>query len=120
MGVPESWGITTGANWTFDDTWMPFLRAGWSDGDAPLMNSSVTLGLLHYRARRSDLMGFAVNWGSPSDDGLSDQYTTELFYRFQLAQNLAITPSVQLLVDPALNPDDDRIWIGGLRMRLTL
>ena len=119
-GVPESWGFTTGMNWTFDNTWMPFFRAGWSDGEAPLMNATATLGLLHYRANRSDLVGFAGNWGDPADDALDDQYTAELFYRFQIAQNLAITPHVQLIVDPALNPDEDYIWIGGLRMRLTL
>jgi len=36
------------------------------------------------------------------------------------AQNLAITPSVQLQQDPALNDEDDRITIFGLRLRLTL
>ncbi len=119
-GVPESWGFTTGMNWTFDNTWMPFFRAGWSDGKAPLMNATATLGMLHYRADRSDLIGFAVNWGDPADDALGDQYTAELFYRLQLSQNLAITPNVQLLIDPALNPDEDHVWIGGIRMRLTL
>jgi porin len=33
---------------------------------------------------------------------LDDQYTAELFYRLQLTQNLAITPDVQLIIDPAL------------------
>ncbi len=26
------------------------------------------------------------------------------------AQNLAITPSLQYLVDPAFNPEDDAVW----------
>ncbi len=119
-GIPDSWGLTTAANWTVDKTWMVFARAGWSDGDAPLMNTSVTLGGLYYFARCSDLIGLAVNWGEPADDSLGDQYTGELFYRFQFAQNFAITPSAQLLVDPALNPNEDQIWIFGLRVRLTL
>jgi len=33
---------------------------------------------------------------------------------------LAITPSVQMLKDPALNPVDDTIWVWSLRFRLTL
>lgn len=49
-----------------------------------------------------------------------DQYTAEIFYRFQLTQNLAITPDVQLIIDPALNPDESTIWIFGLRARLAL
>ena len=119
-GIEESWGVTAGLNWTFTDTWMPFLRAGWSDGAAPLVNATLTAGLLHYRANRSDLIGLAFNWGDPADDALREQYTAEMFYRFQLAQNLAITPSIQLLLDPALNPKDDQVLIAGLRLRLTL
>ncbi len=119
-GIPDSWGLTVAANWTFDKTWMVFTKAGWSDGDAPLMNKSVTLGGLYYFARRTDLIGLGLNWGEPPDGSLNDQYTGELFYRFQFAQNFAITPSVQMLVDPALNPDDDQIWIFGLRARFTL
>ncbi|MGB5717339.1 MAG: carbohydrate porin [Gammaproteobacteria bacterium] len=49
---------------------------------------------------------------------LDDQYTLEAYYRVQLSKELAITPSVQLLIDPALNPDEDRIWVGGVRTRL--
>jgi porin len=38
----------------------------------------------------------------------------------QLTQELAITPDIQLLIDPALNPDEDSIWVVGLRARLAL
>jgi len=51
--------------------------------------------MIYYLASRSDLIGLAVNHGEPSDASLDDQLTTKLFYRFQLAQNLAITASVQ-------------------------
>jgi porin len=119
-GVEESEGIAIGANWTVDQTWMAFIKAGWSDGSAPMYNESVTVGAIYHVARRSDLAGLAVNWGDPADSSLRDQYTTELFYRLQLAQNLAITPSVQLVIDPALNEDEDQIWIYGMRARLTL
>ena len=119
-GIPESWGLTAGANWTFDETWMPFLRAGWSEGDAPLMHATITAGLIYRSVKPSDLTGMALNWGKPSDDALDDQFTIELFHRFQLAQNFAMTPSVQFLIEPALNPDDDAIVIFGLRARLTL
>ena len=120
-GVGESWGFTAAANWTTEDKrWMPFARAGWSDGPSPLMNATATIGLLHHFPDRSDTAGIGANWGDPSDDTLREQYTGELFYRIQLAQNIAITPSVQLLFDPALNPEEDTIWIGGVRARVTL
>lgn len=118
--IEESKGITIGANWTFDDTWMPFLKAGWSDGAAPLYNESVTVGMIYSLASRSDLFGVAVNWGNPSDQELREQTTTEVFYRFQLAQNLAITPSLQFISDPALNPNENSLTIFSLRVRVTL
>ena len=49
---------------------------------------------------------------------LDDQYAAEVYFRWQVADEIAITPSVQLLIDPALNPDEDQIWVGGVRMRV--
>jgi porin len=43
-----------------------------------------------------------------------------VFYRFQLTEQLAITPDIQYLVDPALDPDEDNLWVFGLRARLAL
>ena len=44
----------------------------------------------------------------------------EVSYRFQLSENLELMPDVQLLLDPADNPDEDRVWIWGLRAKVTL
>ena len=66
------------------------------------------------------MLGVAIDHGDLPDDALGSQTTIEGFWRFQFAQNLAITPSVQLLLDPALNPVDDKVWVYGLRVRLTL
>ena len=119
-GIPQSDGIAIGANWLINKEWLPFMRVGFSDGLAPQMQKTITVGLGHYFSSRSDVIGLGVNRGDPSDEALREQYTTELFYRFQYAQNIAITPSVQWLVDPALNPDEDNIWIFGLRVRVNL
>lgn len=42
-----------------------------------------------------------------------DQYTVEAYYRLQLPEHLAITPDIQLIKDPALNPDDDFVGLRG-------
>ena len=47
------------------------------------------------------------------------QYTAEVFYRLQAFPHITITPDLQLLMNPALNPDQDHIWIAGLRVRLS-
>lgn len=36
----------------------------------------------------------------------------------QISQNFAITSSLQLLIDPALNTVDGQVWIRGMRARL--
>jgi porin len=118
-GIEESNGVAIGANWTWNEQWMLFSRLGWSDGTAPLYNETVTLGMLYSIKKRTDLFGIAGNWGSPSDETLDEQITAEMFYRFQLAENMAITPSVQYIHDPALNPEEDSMWILGVRARIT-
>ena len=120
LGIDSSEGIALAANWTFDERFMPFVRAGWSDGNAPIYNQSATLGFIWKFVFRSDLAGLAINWGDPPADVLREQTTIEAFWRFQFAPNFAITPSLQLLIDPALNPTDDKVWVFSLRMRLTL
>ena len=119
--MPSAHGIAIGANKTSaDQRWMGFIRAGWSDGVAPIYNETYTLGVLRKFRRNADLLGLAINWGDPPDDSLRSQTTGELFYRLQFAQNFAITPSIQLLKNPALNPVEDTVWVWSLRFRLTM
>jgi porin len=118
--VEDGWGLAFSAAKFIKDTWMPFLRAGYSKDGGALLEASVSAGVGYYFRESKDLFGFGLNWGRPPDNELDDQYTAELFYRLQLAQNLAITPDVQLIIDPALNPDEDMIWVFGLRARLAL
>ncbi len=118
--VPDSWGLTFSATTFVDDRWMPFLRLGWSDGDAAALEASASLGVGHYFRQRGDLFGVGVNWGRPTVGTLDDQYTSELFYRLQLSPNFALTPDIQYIHSPALNPKEDDIFAFGIRARLTL
>ena len=99
---------------------MGFVLTGWSKGSAPNYNETCTAGFIRKFRRNSDLLALAVNRGDPPDGSSGSQTTGELFYRLQFSQGLAITPSVQLLKDPALNPVDDTVWVWGIRFRLTL
>jgi len=119
-GFPSSHGFAIGANKTWNETWMLFGRAGWSDGAVPIYNRTATIGVGRMIRQWSDVFGVGLNWGQPPDRDLSDQWTAEIFYRLQLSQNLQLTPSLQFLKDPALNPEHSSIWIAGLRMRLNL
>ena len=71
-------------------------------------------------SKSSNLLGVDIGWGKPHDGSLGDQYTAEVFYRFQLAQNLAVTPDIQFLINPANNPNNDFITVFGIRTRSAL
>ena len=117
--TPDGWGLAFSASRFINDQWMPFVRAGYADGDAPLLQATISTGIGYYIKEHRDLLGVGLSWGKPSANGLDDQYTAELFYRLQLAENLAITPDVQLIINPALNPDEDIVGIFGIRLRAT-
>ena len=122
-GIPNGWGVAFSFNHMVADQWLPFLRLGYSDGGAgTVLDRSVSIGIGRYMRHKSDVLGFGLNWGRPSEEtfgpGLRDQYTAELFYRLHLLPHLTITPDVQLVVNPALNPDEDQIWLFGLRARI--
>lgn len=99
-------------------TFQPTFPFSLDNGDVVFSRPSI--GFMRKFCRNSYLLGLAVKRDDPPDSSLSGQVTGEFFYRVRLAQNLAITPRLQLLKDPALNPDDDTVWIWGIRVRMTL
>jgi porin len=119
-GVPESHGVVASANVTLRDVFMPFVRAGWSDGAAPLFNTHYSGGFLYYFPQYSDLIGFSAAYDEPSASGLRNQTTLEAFYRYQFSDNVAITANAQLLIDPALHPSEDKITVFGVRARFNM
>jgi hypothetical protein len=122
-GIKSGYGATFAASRLFHDFWMPFVLGGISDGDASLFEADVVGGVgfafnTKHRSAR-DVLAFAVGWGKPSNDRLQEQITSEVFYRLQLIERLAITPSVQYIVNPAANPDETSVWVLGIRSRWT-
>ena len=118
-GTPESHGTVLSGTWTFNEVWMPFFRVGWAEGGAPLMRRGALVGLLKYCPYRGDLMGIGISWEDPSDRSLREQKTMELFYNYRISRSLWVAPSLQVFVDPALNPNDDVITLLGCNARIT-
>ena len=120
----RGWGLAFSHVSYLNEKWMPFLRGGYAEDGGSLLQKSLSAGFLYQRDPGSDLIGVGLNWGQPNESsfgpGLDDQYTAEAFYRFQLTQQLAVTPSVEYIKNPALNPEDDSIWVIGVRARLAL
>jgi porin len=119
--TPSGWGVNVSWTTYVAGKWLPFVRAGWADDGGSLMQKSVGVGLGYQPKPGKNLLAVGLNWGEPNEDtwgsGLRDQYTAELFYRWQLSKAIAITPDLQYLVNPAVDPDADSIWVFGVRLR---
>jgi porin len=121
---PSGWGANL--SWTayIAGKWLPFVRAGYADEGGSLTQKSVSVGFGYQPNPGKNLLGIGLNWGEPNENtwlpGLPDQYTTELFYRWQISKGLALTPDLQYIKNPALNPGASSIWVFGLRVRGTL
>lgn len=121
--TPSGYGATITASRLYDDCFMPFFLAGFSDGGASIIKTDATAGIAFafntkHRAAR-DVLALSVNWGSPFDNSLNEQLTSELFYRFQLFKNLAFTPSIQYVANPSYNSIENSVWLAGIRGRMT-
>ena len=118
------WGLNLSFTRYLGGKWMPFVRAGYAKDGAALMQKSVSVGGAYQPDPGGDVLGFGFNWGEVNEDtwgpGLSDQLTTELYFRWNIAPQFALTPDIQYLRDPALNPEEDSLWVFGLRARLAL
>ena len=123
-GTPEGWGLNASYTRFLGDRWMPFIRAGYANDGGSLLEVAVSAGLGVTMREGRDVLGFAAHWGEPNSDtygtNLKDQYVAELYYRFKLTESIVLTPDLQLLVDPALNPEEDTLWVVGLRARIAL
>ena len=105
----EGYGAAFAGNWTVGERWVPFLLAGASNGKgiSVLAERTLTLGL-GYNLPTYDVFGASFNWTRPPG-GLRDQYTTELYYRFYLAERAAFTPNIQWVINPSLNTAESSI-----------
>lgn len=112
----EDKGVALSAAWFIDNTWMPFIRAGHSEGTAALYERSLSTGIGWF-SRKTDLAGIGFNWAEAN--GFEEtQFTTEAFYRFSISPDFQITPSIQFISNPLLDPGSDDLTIFGLRARI--
>jgi len=122
-GIPQAQGATFVVSRLFQDRFMPFLYGGKSDGNASQMQTDLGGGIgIGFKTRHraaQDVLGIGVNWGDPSNPNNNEQVTSEIFYRFQLLQNVAFTPSAQYIHDPLTGEPGEDVWVFGFRWRMT-
>ena len=68
---------------------------------------------------QNDLLGVAFNWAQANVSGARGEYNVEVFYRFPLFPQVDMSLSYQLLIHPALDPNNNGASAFGLRLRTT-
>ncbi len=121
-GTPKGHGVAFSLSKIVNDSWFPFLRGGWSDGGGSLYEAALSAGFGYTQDPSRSILGLGVNWSRPNEDtfgaGLDDQITVEAFQKWQLTQGFELTPSIQIIHNPAFNPNKDTIAMVGLRARI--
>lgn len=117
-------GWVVSAGWQLTDRLIPFTRFGHSDGGAGVAAESAASIGFEYIPRKDQAWSLGAGWAKPSEKtfgpGLDDEYVIETSYKFQIWPFLSLTPDLQLLLDPAKNPDNSSVWVFGLRAIVNL
>jgi porin len=123
-------GVSTGKGWVITASYqvteknLSFVRMGRSDGGAGVPAQKAASAGLEISSGAGRALAVGLGWAQPSDDtfgsGLSDEYIFEMSYRVQLTKNVSLLPDIQVVVNPALNPAEDRVWVLGLRASIAL
>jgi porin len=122
--TPKGSGWLTSYSWKAGEHYMPFVRAGRSDGGGgALARRSVSAGFSR-RMAFQDWLTIGVGWNRPSEkthgSGLGSEKVLEASYLWQITANTSLLPDLQLIFDPANQAEEDLIWTTGLRLRVTL
>jgi len=121
--VNDGWGFVLSGSQRFG-RFLPFLRYGYAESDsrgpAPIeqmVNGGLAIDDIFGQSK--DRIGIGLTWSRPSNGSLDDQGAIDAFYRVQVTPEIALTPTLQIVIDPVRNPDQDAVWVLGIRSRFT-
>ena len=121
----EQAGVPAGQGWVVSTSlkhgnWFPFARFGHSDGGAGVKATDAASVGFEYTTRPGQAWSLGLGWANPVVEHDEDETVVETSYKFQLTRGFSLLPNVQLLLDPASNPDEDKVWVLGLRGIMSL
>jgi porin len=123
-GVPSGSGWAVSAAWKLNDTYFPFVRFGSSDGGGGAAAEDAVSAGVEITRPRGEVWTIGAGWARPSEEtfgpGLDDETVIETSYEFQITRNFSLLPDLQVVFNPANNPDESSIWVIGIRAILTL
>jgi porin len=121
-GIDNGWGIAGSAVQRFG-RFTPFLRYGYANhndkGPTPVKHMA-NLGLVidDIFGQNKDRLGVGYTWADPTNRALDNQSEIDAYYRVQVTPEIQISPTFQVIFDPVRNPDEDTIYVLGIRTRI--
>jgi porin len=67
-----------------------------------------------------DRIGIGYTWSDPANHELDDQSQIDLYYRVQVTLEIQFGPTFQIIFDPSRNPEEDTVYVWGIRARFAL
>jgi porin len=122
-GTTKGRGWAVSAAYELGNSIFPFARFGHSDGGAGVAaEDAVSLGA-QIKTKFDQVWTLGAGWARPSvqtyTPGLDNETVVETSYKLQLSKNFSLTPDIQIIFNPANDPDENFVWIAGIRMILT-
>jgi len=121
-GVDEGWGIAGSAVQRFG-RFTPFVRYGYANqsanGPTPIKHmANAGLVIDGIFGQANDRIGVGYTWSDPANRTLDDQSEIDAYYRVQVTEEIQVGPTLQVIFDPVRNPDEDTVYVLGIRTRI--
>lgn len=123
-GDPSGWGFVLSGTKYINETWFPFARFAYTKDAGSFLQTAFAAGLGYQPNPGSHLLSAGYSWGKVNETtfgaSYDAQHTFEVFYRIHLSSRMAVTPDLQLIINPALNDQQNSIFLYGIRGRIAL
>jgi carbohydrate-selective porin OprB len=123
---PATRGWSLNAAQDLDKHWALFGRANSAYSTTASIRASYALGLAlkdPLDRNPGDRIGLAIGYSEPGDppavpEDARRERVVESYWNWSVLGGLLLTPDVQLILDPALDPARDSVWVLSLRTTL--
>ena len=119
LGLPSDWGVNLTAEQYISENLWVFGRYGYADTGLTGVKQGCSAGVAFDGLLGSpdNLTALAVGYAVPTNNGLRDETSAEVFHRFQVTEHTQFTVGAQAIIDPANAPNDDVIGVFSFRLR---
>ncbi|MBW1811794.1 MAG: carbohydrate porin [Deltaproteobacteria bacterium] len=114
----DGFGFLLSCDQEFGKSLGVFLKFGYSEAKLKTIEYLLSGGMVirNPRGIKGDLFGMGISWDNPNDT-VGEEYSMEIFYRFQLTTHVQLTPNVVFIINPSEKENSGELAVFGLRFR---